>query len=95
MAYKIVKSGDFRKRRNFSRIRNSYELKDLLEIQKKSYDWFIKDGIKEVFDDLFPPLRLVGILGSPLNKALIDFLDAGTLVEPLTVSTYGQLGSRL
>lgn len=34
VAYKIVKSGDYRERRNFSRIRNTYELKDLLEIQK-------------------------------------------------------------
>ena len=50
MAYKVVKSGDYRQRRNFSRIRNTYELKDLLEIQKKSYDWFIKTGIKEVFE---------------------------------------------
>ena len=32
VAYKMVKSGDYRERRNFSRIRNSYELKDLLEM---------------------------------------------------------------
>ncbi len=62
MAYKVVKCGDYRKRRNFSRIRNSYELKDLLEIQKKSYDWFIKTGIKEVFDDLFPVENFSGTL---------------------------------
>ena len=53
MSYKIIKCGDHRERRNFSRIRNSYELKDLLEIQKKSYNWFITEGIKEVFEDLF------------------------------------------
>ena len=40
VAYKIVKCGDHRERRNFSKIRNTYELKDLLEIQKKSYDWY-------------------------------------------------------
>ena len=62
MAYKIIKSGDFRKRRNFSRIRNSYELKDLLEIQKKSYNWFIENGIKEVFEDLFPVENFSGTL---------------------------------
>ena len=62
MSYKIVKSGDYRERRNFSRIRNSYELKDLLEIQKKSYNWFITDGIKEVFDDLFPVENFSGTL---------------------------------
>ncbi len=57
MSYKIVKSGDFRKRRNYSKIKNLYELKDLLEIQKKSYDWFIKEGIKEVFTDLLNPVE--------------------------------------
>ncbi len=62
MSYKIVKSGDYRERRNFSRIRNTYELKDLLEIQKKSYDWFIKTGIKEVFEDLFPVENFSGTL---------------------------------
>ena len=62
MAYKIVKSGNFRERRNFSRIRNSYELKDLLEIQKKSYNWFIEEGIREVFQDLFPVENFSGTL---------------------------------
>ena len=62
MSYKIVKSGDYRERRNFSRIRNSYELKDLLEVQKKSYDWFISTGIKEVFEDLFPVENFSGTL---------------------------------
>ena len=62
MAYKIVKSGDYRERRNFSSIRNTYELKDLLEIQKKSYKWFIEQGIKEVFEDLFPVQNFSGTL---------------------------------
>ena len=57
MSYKIVKCGDHRKRRNYSRIRNSYEIKDLLEVQKKSYDWFINTGIKEVFQDLLCPVE--------------------------------------
>ena len=62
MSYKIVKSGNFRERRNFSSIRNTYELKDLLEIQKKSYKWFIDEGIKEVFQDLFPVENFSGTL---------------------------------
>ena len=62
MAYKIVKYGKHRERRNYSKIRNTYELKDLLEIQKKSYDWFITTGIKEVFEDLFPVENFSGTL---------------------------------
>ena len=54
MSYKIINCGGHRERRNFSKIRNAYELKDLLEIQKKSYQWFIEKGIQEVFQDLFP-----------------------------------------
>jgi len=54
VSYKIVNCGGHRERRNFSKIRNAYELKDLLEIQKKSYQWFIEKGIQEVFQDLFP-----------------------------------------
>ena len=62
MAYKIVNCGDHRKRRSFSKIKNTFELKDLLEIQKKSYQWFIDTGIKEVFDDLFPVENFSGTL---------------------------------
>ena len=67
MAYKIVKYGKHHERRNYSKIRNTYELKDLLEIQKKSYDWFITTGIKEVFDDLFPVENFSGTFASPLK----------------------------
>ena len=72
MSYKIVKSGAFRERRNFSRIRNSYELKDLLEIQKKSYNWFITDGIKEVFEDLFPVENFSGTLSLEFGNYHFD-----------------------
>ena len=58
----MTKCGDFRQRRNFSKIRNAYELQDLLEIQKKSYQWFIETGIKEVFEDLFPVENFSGTL---------------------------------
>ena len=62
MANKMIKCGEHRQRKSFSRIRNTYELTDLLEIQKKSYDWFIREGIKEVFEDLFPVENFSGTL---------------------------------
>ncbi len=62
MAYKVIDCGKYRKRRSFSRIKNTYELKDLLEIQTKSYQWFVNTGIKEVFDDLFPVENFAGTL---------------------------------
>jgi len=62
VAYKIINCGNHRQRRSFSRIRNTYELTDLLEIQKKSYQWFIEKGIQEVFEDLFPVENFSGTL---------------------------------
>ncbi len=72
MAYKIIKCGDHRKRRSFSRIKNTYELKDLLEIQKKSYQWFIDTGIKEVFEDLFPVENFSGTLALEFGDYRFD-----------------------
>ena len=62
MAYKVINCGDHRKRRTFSRIGNTFELNDLLEIQKGSYNWFIEKGIEEVFQDLFPVENFAGTL---------------------------------
>ena len=62
MAYKLIDCGDHRKRRSFSRIRNTYALGDLLEIQKKSYNWFMEEGIEEVLKDLFPVENFAGTL---------------------------------
>ena len=60
MAYKLTKFGDYRKRRNFSKSKNVLELNDLLEIQKKSYQLFLDEGIKEIFEDLFPVESFTG-----------------------------------
>ena len=72
MAYKIIKCGDHRTRRSFSRIKNTYELTDLLEIQKKSYNWFVKNGIKEVFEDLFPVENFAGTLSLEFGDYYFD-----------------------
>ena len=54
MAYKLRQSGDYRKRRNFSMIKNSLAISDLLEVQTASYRWFASEGIKEVFETFSP-----------------------------------------
>ncbi len=41
-------------RRNYSRISGSLELPNLVEIQTDSYEWFKNEGIKEVFNDVYP-----------------------------------------
>jgi len=72
VAYKIIKCGDHRTRRSFSRIKNTYELTDLLEIQKKSYNWFVENGIKEVFEDLFPVENFAGTLSLEFGDYYFD-----------------------
>ncbi|MBR6689824.1 MAG: DNA-directed RNA polymerase subunit beta [Bacilli bacterium] len=62
MAYTVKKFGDYRERRNYGKTKNAIELNNLLEIQKKSYDWFMTEGIKEVFDDIFPVESFTGNL---------------------------------
>ncbi len=72
MAYKIKQSGDYRKRRNYSMIKNSLELDNLLQIQKDSYQWFVTDGIKEVFEDLFPIESFSGSLSLEFGEYEFD-----------------------
>ena len=54
MGYKNVKYGKKAERRNFSRMRYDIDLPDLIEIQTKSFNWFIEEGIKELLDDISP-----------------------------------------
>ena len=60
MSYKVHKFGDFRERRDFSKTINKFELSDLLDVQKKSYEWFLSEGIDEVFKDVFPVESFTG-----------------------------------
>ncbi len=39
---------------NFSKIDNVLDIPYLIEVQKDSYDWFVKDGIREVLEDFSP-----------------------------------------
>ena len=41
-------------RRNYSKIRTEIELPDLIEIQTKSFDWFVNAGLEELFKDISP-----------------------------------------
>ena len=62
MAYTVKKYGDYRERRSYAKTKNAIELNNLLEIQKKSYEWFMTEGIDEVFKDIFPVESFTGNL---------------------------------
>jgi len=72
VAYTVLKYGDYRERRNYAKTKNAIELKDLLEVQKKSYNWFIEEGIKEVFEDIFPVESFTGNLALEFGDYSFD-----------------------
>ena len=72
LAYTIQKINDKRERRNYAKTKNGVELTNLLDIQKTSYDWFITEGIKEVFDDVFPVESFTGNLSLEFGEYSFD-----------------------
>ena len=42
------------KRKSYSRIKEVLEMPNLIEVQKNSYQWFLDEGLQEVFDDISP-----------------------------------------
>ena len=46
--------GKHRTRRSYSRIKEVLDLPNLIEIQSNSYQWFLDEGLKEMFDDIMP-----------------------------------------
>ena len=72
VAYTIKKFSDYRERRNYAKTKNAIELGNLLEIQKKSYDWFLTKGITEVFEDIFPVESFTGNLTLEFGDYFFD-----------------------
>ena len=52
-AYRIVTHGKA-SRRDYSKVSGTLELPNLVEIQTNSYKWFEEEGIKEVFEEIYP-----------------------------------------
>ena len=55
-------------RKSFSKIDEVLEMPNLIEIQKKSYQWFLDEGIKEVFND-------VASITDSNGKLTLSFVD--------------------
>lgn len=63
-----------RQRRSYARIKEVLEVPNLIEIQQQSYDWFLKDGLREMFQDISPIQDFTGNLS-------LEFIDY-SLGEP-------------
>jgi DNA-directed RNA polymerase subunit beta len=51
---KLVQYGRHRQRRSYARISEVLELPNLIEIQTSSYQWFLDEGLREMFIDISP-----------------------------------------
>jgi DNA-directed RNA polymerase subunit beta len=50
----LVQYGRHRQRRSYARISEVLELPNLIEIQTNSYEWFLREGLREMFHDISP-----------------------------------------
>lgn len=74
VAHRVIQYGKHRKRRSYARISEVLELPNLIEIQTASYEWFLEEGLKEMFDDISPIEDFTGNLS-------LEFIDY-SLGEP-------------
>ena len=56
------------KRITFSRIDEVLEMPNLIEVQKNSYNWFVEEGLKEIFEDISP-------ISDHNGNLVLEFID--------------------
>ncbi|WP_106495545.1 DNA-directed RNA polymerase subunit beta [Lentibacillus sp. Marseille-P4043] len=74
MTGQLVQYGRHRQRRSYARISEVLELPNLIEIQTASYQWFLEEGLREMFQDISPIEDFTGNLS-------LEFVDY-SLGEP-------------
>ncbi len=73
-----MKYGKHRTRRSYSRIKEVLDLPNLIEIQTNSYNWFLDEGLRDMFDDIMPIEDFQGNLS-------LEFVDYQLLEPKYTV----------
>ncbi|RDU34899.1 DNA-directed RNA polymerase subunit beta [Neobacillus piezotolerans] len=68
MTGQLVQYGRHRQRRSYARISEVLELPNLIEIQTSSYQWFLDEGLREMFQDISPIEDFTGNLS-------LEFID--------------------
>ncbi|HEY8342888.1 MAG TPA: hypothetical protein VIK75_07830, partial [Calditerricola sp.] len=72
--HNVIQCGRHRVRRSYARIKEVLELPNLIEVQLKSYRWFLEEGLRELLHDISPITDFTGNL-------VLEFLDY-SLGEP-------------
>ncbi|HTK05526.1 MAG TPA: DNA-directed RNA polymerase subunit beta, partial [Candidatus Eisenbacteria bacterium] len=68
-------------RKTFTSIVDAMKLPDLIEVQKKSYDWLFKEGIRELFEEISP---VKDFIGRDLELYFLDYyLDEPKFAEDI------------
>ena len=62
-----VQSGK-RTRMSFGKVKAAADMPNLIEVQLDSYEWFLKEGLHEVFDDINP-------IGNFTGNLVLEFVD--------------------
>ncbi|MEJ6399662.1 DNA-directed RNA polymerase subunit beta [Nicoliella lavandulae] len=78
LAGHLVKYGKHRIRRSYARIKEVLDLPNLIEIQTDSYQWFLDEGLREMFNDIMPIDDFKGNLS-------LEFVDYQLLEPKYTV----------
>ena len=63
-----------KERMTFAKINEVAEMPNLLQIQTDSYDWFVKEGLREVFEDISP-------IKDYADNLILEFIDY-SLTDP-------------
>ncbi len=56
-------------RMSYQRQKEVLEMPNLIEVQKDSYNWFLREGLQEIFEDISP----IEDYGGKLNLSFLDF----------------------
>ncbi|WP_099975224.1 DNA-directed RNA polymerase subunit beta [Lactobacillus terrae] len=78
MTYHNVNYGAHRTRRSYAKIKEVLSLPNLIDIQTNSYNWFLDEGLKEMFDDIMPIDDFAGTLS-------LEYVDYKLLEPKYTV----------
>ena len=86
-------------RQSFSKIEATTEMPNLIEVQKKSYEWFLKEGLPEVLSDVSPIVDYTGNLSIEFTDYSLDSTPRYSVEEckdrAVTYDAHMRVGVRL
>lgn len=73
-SFKVQKFGPIIERRNYSNTKHELEIQDLLQMQKNSFEWFLKKGLEETFNEIYP-------IKSNNDKIVIEYIKKSVKIQ--------------